>query len=271
MSKFRVILIFSFSVLFLAIALCNSHEPKENNSKFFFVQITDTHFGDGDGIKRTRKVIEMINALPMQIECVVHTGDITMDKLDDKNIVESGLSVMNKLSVPVHYVPGNHDIVRNKLKSTSEVFSKKFGGLISTAEYDGVVFVFLYTEPLSESFSVDGYAPLEQLEAELKKAAGKPVVIFHHAPSVDEFFNGKFIAGWKEDIREKWIKLVNQYDVKAVFAGHFHADEQHWLGEVPLYVSSSVAGYWGRQASFRIYEYDNGKVSYRTQYVGNAE
>jgi UDP-2,3-diacylglucosamine pyrophosphatase LpxH len=63
------------------------------------------------------------------------------------------------------------------------------------------------------------------------------------------------------------VKLINSYNVKAVIAGHFHRDELHWLENVPLYVSSPVAGYWGRQATFRIYEYSNGKIGYRTQYI----
>jgi hypothetical protein len=29
----------------------------------------------------------------------------------------------------------------------------------------------------------------------------------------------------------------------------------------------SVAGYWGRQASFRLYEYRDGRVGYRTIYL----
>jgi UDP-2,3-diacylglucosamine pyrophosphatase LpxH len=73
--------------------------------------------------------------------------------------------------------------------------------------------------------------------------------------------------GWRKEVREKWERLLNSANVKAVIAGHFHRDEFHWLGEVPLYVAEPVAGYWGRQCTFRIYEYRGGKVGYRTVYV----
>jgi hypothetical protein len=108
------------------------------------------------------------------------------------------------------------------------------------------------------------------LEARLKQSDGKPVVIFHHGPSVDDFYKNRMHGGWKQAIREQWIALLNRYEVKAVIAGHFHRDEHHWLGDVPLYVSAPVSGFWGRQATYRVYEYKDGKLGYRTQYLPRA-
>jgi UDP-2,3-diacylglucosamine pyrophosphatase LpxH len=73
--------------------------------------------------------------------------------------------------------------------------------------------------------------------------------------------------GWKLQMRRQWERLVNSANVKGVIAGHFHRAEQHWVGDVPLYVAPSVAGFWGRQGSYRIYEYRNGRLAYRTQYL----
>ncbi len=245
----------------------HSYAGEQHEKHFYFVQITDTHFGGGDHLNRTKKVVERINNLPMKIKCVVHTGDITNNKLEDKKVMDSSLSIMEKLSVPTHYVSGNHDILPQKLESTRKAYIEKFGGMISQVEYDGVLFIFVYTEPLRKSFIIEDYQPIKQLEEYLKKSKGKPVIIFHHAPSVDDFYNNIVHRSWKTDTREKWIELINAHNVKAVIAGHFHRDEHHWLGNVPLYVSSSIAGYWGRQATFRVYEYHNGKIGYRTQYI----
>ena len=55
--------------------------------------------------------------------------------------------------------------------------------------------------------------------------------------------------------------------VKAVVTGHFHRDELQWMGDIPVFTSPSVAGYWGRQASFRIYEYRDGHLGYRSVYL----
>lgn len=245
----------------------NSFSEEQHEKHFYFVQITDTHFGDDDHLDRTQKVVERINDLPMKIKCVVHTGDIAMDNLEDKNVMDSGLSIMEKLSVPIHYISGNHDILPQKLESTCKAYLERFGGMISQAEYDNVLFMFVYTEPLRLSFTIEGYQPLKQLEEYLKNSKGKPVIIFHHAPSVDDFYENKFHTSWEMEMRKKWVRVINAYNVKAVIAGHFHRDEHHWLGNVPLYVSPPIAGYWGRQASFRIFEYHDGKLGYRTQYI----
>ena len=252
-------------VIVLTCIISCAQERREEH--FYFVQITDTHFEDGDNLDRTRKVVERINDLPMTIECVVHTGDITTNRIEEETLVDSGLSILEELTVPIHYVPGNHDILPSRLESTTRVYVEKFGGLLSRAEYGHVVFIFVYTEPLRESFTIEGYEPLGRLEEYLKESEGKPVIVFHHAPSADDFYTNEFHGGWKDEIRDEWVELINDYNVKAVIAGHFHRDEHHWLGDVPLYVSAPISGTWGRQATFRIYEYNNGKVGYRTQYV----
>lgn len=67
---------------------------------FYFVQITDTHFGDGDHAARTRKLVDQINGLPYDIACVVHTGDIFADNITDAAVREEGLGVLKRLKAP---------------------------------------------------------------------------------------------------------------------------------------------------------------------------
>ncbi len=262
LDKFMSVLI---CIVFISCIGGCAREQQERH--FYFVQITDTHFETGDNIDRSKKAVELINDLPMNIQCVVHTGDITTNRFDDKQLLDVSLPILGKIAAPIHFVAGNHDIFPERLESSCKAYEEIFGGLISQAEYEDVVFIFVFTEPLRKSFTIDGYQPLEQLEEYLKKADGKPVIVFHHAPSVDNFYNNEFHGGWENEIREKWVNLINGYNVKAVIAGHYHRDEHHWLGDVPLYVSAPISGYWGRQATFRIYEYHNGRIGYRTQYI----
>ncbi len=236
------------------------------NDRFFFVQITDTHFDDFDHSKRTKGIVEEINQLPLKIEFVVHTGDITRDLLDEEEVVTESLVILNKLKAPIYYIPGNHDIVAYDVENTRQSFIKSYGKLIRRINVHGVAFIFMYTEPLATSIVLPGYNPFEQLQTMLRESNQNPVVICHHNPSVAAFYSNKMHPGWPEKNRKRWAALLNDYNVKAVIAGHFHKDEHHWLGDIPLYVSASVAGYFGRQASYRIYEYYNGRISYRTQY-----
>ena len=203
----------------------------------------------------------------MKIECVVHTSDITQEKLEEESIVNSAIALFDRFNPPIHFFPGNHDILRQKYKETKQSYTDHFGILTIYQEYNGVVFLLIFTEPLAQSISDDSYDPLSELETQLKRAAGKPVIVFHHTPSVEDFYRNKMHTGWKKEVRDKWVELLNQYNVKAVIAGHFHRDEHHWLGNVPLYVCSPISGYWDRQLTYRIYEYRDGKIGYRTQYI----
>lgn len=256
-------LLAALAILTAAVGL--AQEPQA--SHFYFAQITDTHFGEADHLERARKIVQKINGLPVEMKFVVHTGDITEDLTEDKAFTAAALSTLGQLKAPVFYVAGNHDILPEKAASTRSAYEEAFGGLISKAVYNDVTFIFVCTEPLRAQFSLEGYRPFEQLEQYLKEAEGKPIVIFHHSPSVENFYNNIFYESWPADTRERWVQLINAYNVKAVIAGHFHRDEFHWLGDVPLYVCSSVAGYWGRQATYRIYEYTDGKIEYMTQYI----
>ena len=233
----------------------------------YFVQITDTHFGRRANAARTAKAVEMINALPMKIACVIHTGDITSNRLMHKPTVDESLAVLKKLKAPLHILPGNHDVITRNRIATLEVYTKRVGKLLVEATYEGVAFVGVYTEPLADEFPLEGFDPLKQLDAALKRVKGAPAVVFHHTPCVADFYANRMHHGWPAEARARWTKLLNSHNVAAVLAGHFHRDEHHWLGKVPLYVSASIDGAWGRQASFRLYEYANGKLSYRTQYV----
>lgn len=243
------------------------YAPLAQAGHFYFVQVTDTHFGNQDHLVRAHQIIQRINALPMKIACVVHTGDIMADQIEDKKLVAAAQAVMDTLDVPLHYISGNHDILADRLQTTVPIYRAAFGHLIESAQYHGVMFLFVYTEPLRKNVVVKGYHPLDALRQYLERAGGKPVIVFHHAPSVQNFYNNAVHRSWQTKIQRQWIALLNAYNVKAVIAGHFHRDEFHWLGKVPLYIAPPVAGFWGRQAAYRIYEYRDGHISYTTQYI----
>lgn len=265
--RYCIIALFAVvTCLFFVVPVVYSLDQEES-SHIYFVQITDTHYDEPGSEERIEKVIDAVNELPMKIECVVHTGDITQEKLEEKSTVKNAIALFNKFEMPIHFLPGNHDIFRKRYKVTKQSYTDHFGGLTTYQEYNGVVFLLIFTEPLAQVISDNAYDPLIELENGLKRAAGKPVIVFHHTPSVEDFYRNKMHSGWKKEIRNKWVELLNQYNVKAVITGHFHRDEHHWLGNVPLYVSAPISAYWERQLTYRIYEYKDGKVGYRTQYL----
>jgi 3',5'-cyclic-AMP phosphodiesterase len=240
---------------------------KQQATHFYFVQMTDLHLGDRDHAQRAAACIDEINALPMKIDCVVVTGDMTMDNILRDDVADEARRVLGAIKAPVSFLPGNHDIDPNNLSATVAAYQRTFGPACSMVEHEGVVFLFVYTEPIRQGFDVPGLNIYEWVERELDAAKGKPVIIFHHSPSMDDFYKGRFHDVWKAQARERWHGIVESHkNVKAVIAGHFHRDEFHWIGDVPLYICPPVASYFGMVPSYRIYEYTDGKIGYRTEY-----
>jgi serine/threonine-protein phosphatase CPPED1 len=236
-------------------------------TRFYFAQLTDTHFGEGANAARAEKVVAAINALPVPLACVVHTGDIMSGNITEAGPVQEAQRVLSALRAPVHYIAGNHDVLADALAATRAAFEEHFGPLATKAEYHGVVFLMLYTEPLAGGFTVPGYDPLAWLEQALREAGRKPVIIFQHAPAVEDFYGNAFHPAWPPTAQARWEQLITSHNVKAVIAGHFHRDEFHWIGRTPLFVASPVADLFGREPSYRLYEYRDGRVEYRAQYV----
>jgi len=234
---------------------------------FYFVQISDTHFGERDHLERTRRLVEQINRLPYDIACVVHTGDIFADNITDSSVLDEGLAVLRRLKAPLHLLPGNHDILQNDLERTMTAYARRVGSLIHAAEYHGVVLLFAYTEPLALGFELKDYDILRELEAAFARSTGKPIILFHHRPAVDDYYEHAVHPGWGERARARLVTLLRANNVKAVITGHFHRDELHWAGGIPIFAAPPVAGYWGRQAGFRVYEYCDGQLGYRTVYL----
>ena len=83
--------------LLLAAAVVGGNVFGETNQpkvQLRFVQVSDTHWGARDGLTSTRRIVEAINALPMRIEFVAHTGDIMADNIARKETVDKGLAIM---------------------------------------------------------------------------------------------------------------------------------------------------------------------------------
>ncbi|MCL2013172.1 MAG: metallophosphoesterase [Cystobacterineae bacterium] len=242
------------SLIALLLLNCTTEPASENGPHFYFAQMTDTHVGILDGQERTQQVVSALNASSLPLVCVVHTGDLA-EPGDFQNVAKVELS---KLSLPLHVLPGNHDMMEN---DSTQSFIHRWGALSSSAEYEGVVFLFVYDQ------QANAYEPLDWLEKALKKADGKPVILFHHEPPVENFYNNTLRPGWPENKKQQWIKLLEDNNVVAAITGDFHRGEMHFLGNIPLFISEPVSGRYGRQAAYRIYEYKKGRLSYRTQFL----
>jgi len=254
--------------IFLALVCLVTSPLQTAANPLCFVQITDSHFGADNNLEQGRRVVELINQLPMPVAFVVHTGDILADLILKPEVVDQALKVLDDLMPPLFSIPGNHDLPKTDTDQALAVFRERFGPLVQVEDFGGVVAIFLYVEPAARSWPViAGYDPLAELEKALDQAGDRPVLLFQHSPPVGGFFRNMLNSGWPPESLQRWEQLVTSHRVKGGFTGHFHKDELHWVGDVPIFVAPPISQSWGRQTSLRVYEYQDGKISYRTLYV----
>lgn len=236
-------------------------------SEFYFVQLTDTHWSIQGHAKRLKKAVKMINQLPMDIDFTVITGDIASDNLLNAAFISNHLKIIAELDMPVYTQPGNHDILSRQLSACIDTWTNYFHPLSFSITHKDTRLIFLFAENIREKYLIPGYTPLDWLEKELSAAPGIPVILFQHSPPVMDFYNNNMHQDWPQEYLQRFSLIIQEHPVKALICGHFHRDELHWTGPVPVFVSSSIAGFWGRQASFRIWHYQDGRLSYRTVYI----
>ncbi len=240
-----------------------------------FVQITDTHFGKPVHDYRFRQAVEMINALPFDVSVVAHTGDFASDNLYNE---QTGIAISNMLALvnkPVISAPGNHDLSMKskdpdgRLKECLVNYLKYIGPLGQVHETDEAVFIAVCTEALRRDMhGILNFDALAWLSEQLEKAGNKPVFVFTHVPEGADFYGNSLHEGWPEDAHRAWRNVLKKGNVKAVIAGHYHRDELQQNDDgIPTFVGNAIADFWGRQASFRIYTYKNGRISFRTVYI----
>lgn len=234
-----------------------------DSTHFYFAQITDTHLGAKDELAQTVKVVEAINKVPEKLECVVLTGDITQKGNFSDPDTKRGLDALKEIKVPLHFVPGNHDVSNEAgYPATPEEYQKCLGPLVYKVEHAGVVFLTLCTESLYGRMTISGYDPIKWLETALAEVGNKPVIIFGHIPPTTDTWNHANPDSKPQETRAKLESLLKSHNVKAVICGHYHRDELEWIGDIPLFIAAPVAAQYDIQTTYRIYEYTDGKLAY---------
>ncbi|MFH2141307.1 MAG: metallophosphoesterase [Bacteroidota bacterium] len=255
------------NLIFLYFILVGFILFSQNDEVFYFVQISDTHLGEFSNDDRTEKIVNSINGLPFDIKFVAHTGDVFQNNVADKKVRSEAKEIFSKLKYPVFFVPGNHDILASHYEKTRDAFIEFAGYTDTVVLIEDKVFLFFYTEPLRDEVIKGTSEKFDFVEKILDNYKDKQIIIFHHTPSVSDFYSNETNENWSKENSKRWKELLNGYTINAIVAGHFHRNEFHWVGEIPLYVASSVAGFWGRQASYKVFKYQNNKLSFWTVYI----
>jgi plastocyanin len=209
-----------------------------------FVQISDSHIGfnkaaNTDVTATLREAIGKIKAIPEPPAFVLHTGDLT--HLSREAEFDTLQQVLSELSVPVFYVPGEHDVLEDDGKSYLDRFGKGTRGAgWHSFDHSGVHFIGLVNVVNLKAGGLGtlGDEQLEWLEDDVKRLkTSTPIVVFAHIPLWSVYPEW----GWGTDDAERALAYLKRFGSVSVLNGHIHQVMQKVEGNVTFHTAMSTA------------------------------
>jgi 3',5'-cyclic AMP phosphodiesterase CpdA len=213
------------------------YAPKD----FYFVQLTDTHWGfdnpevNPDHAGTLNKAIDAVNRLRPEPDFVVFTGDL-IHTVDDPEIRRQRMlkfkDIVSALKVDtVRYLPGEHDAALDG----GALFQELFGPLYGRFEHKGVQFFAL--DNVSDPKGQLGETQLAWLQRELQLLNRQaPIVVLAHRP----LFNLHPEWEWTTRDGQAAIDLLQPHRDVTVFYGHIHQEHHHATGHIHHHAATSL-------------------------------
>jgi 3',5'-cyclic AMP phosphodiesterase CpdA len=209
-----------------------------------FVQISDSHIGfdkpaNTDVTATLRAAIAKIKADPEPPAFALHTGDLT--HLSRPAEFDTVQQVLSELSVPVFFVPGEHDVLDDDGKSYLQRFGKGTQGAgWHSFDQGGVHFIGLVNVVNLKAGGLGtlGDEQLEWLEKDVKRLkSSTPIVVFAHIPLWTVYPDW----GWGTDDSERALSYLKRFGSVSVLNGHIHQVMQKVEGHVTFHTAMSTA------------------------------
>ncbi|HYA97928.1 MAG TPA: metallophosphoesterase [Methylomirabilota bacterium] len=219
--------------------------PDKAAGELHFVQISDSHMGfnkpaNTDVAGTFQAAVHKINALPVEPEFLLHTGDVShLSKPEEFDAVDQILKSAKPKDV--FYVPGEHDVLDDGGKSFLARYAKgaKGNGWYSF-DKKGVHFVGLVNvmDLKPGGLGSLGHEQLEWLEADVKHLkSSTPIVVFAHVPLWAVYPQW----GWGTEDSAQALSYLKKFGSVTVLNGHIHQTMQKVEGKVTFHTAASTA------------------------------
>lgn len=207
---------------------------------FYFVQLSDVHWGyqgpaNPDSAVTLRKAVATVNALPVQPEFIVFTGDLTHttdDPAERRRRMAEFKTIVAGLKVPtVRFMPGEHDASLDR----GAAFKEFFGDPNYTFDHKGVHFIVI--DNVSDPGAKIGDEQLAWLRADLARLdRSAPIVVLTHRPLFD------LAPKWDWATRDgaQAIEMLMPYQNVTVFYGHIHQEHHQMTGHIAHHSAKSL-------------------------------
>jgi hypothetical protein len=224
----------------LARASPKTSKSSRPDSDFFFLQLSDTHWGysgvsNPEADVTLKKAIETINGVAARPDFIVFTGDLT-HTTDDGIVRRKRMSEFKQLASglkvkTLHLIPGEHDAG----KDAGAAFQETFGATHHAFDHKGVHFVAL--DNVSDPAGAVGDAQIDWLAADLKKIRpDTPLVVFAHRP----LFDLSPEWDWATKDSAKVIDVLLPHKHVTVFYGHIHQEHHHRTQHIAHHAARSL-------------------------------
>jgi len=206
-----------------------------------FVQISDSHIGfhqpANDDVAATLNVaVDRINAMPVQPNFVVHTGDVT--HLSKPAQFDDAKQILGRLRAPLVVLPGEHDVIGGTQAYFAAFGAPKGTGGWSSFDRDGVHFVSVVNVFNFEKMGLLGTEQLAWLESDLRgQKRDTPIVVFGHVPLYALYPQW----GWTTEDGAKALALLSRFSAVTVLNGHIHQVISHTEGNITFHTANATA------------------------------
>ena len=209
-----------------------------------FAQISDSHIGfnkdaNPDVIGTLKLAVAKIKSAAETPAFVLHTGDLThLSKPEEFDTLDQ---VLSELSMPIFYVPGEHDM----LDDNGATYLQRFGKGTSGAgwrsfDHMGVHFIGLVNviNLKAGGLGTLGSEQLAWLAKDVKHlSSSTPIVVFAHIPLWSVYPDW----GWGTDDSAQALSLLKRFGSVSVLNGHIHQVMQKVEGHVTFHTAMSTA------------------------------
>ena len=227
--------------VFVSGATLRAGQMQQDMSAFYFVQISDTHWGftgpaiNPDSQGTLKKAIAAVNSLEQRPDFVVFTGDLTQTT-DDPAVRRTRMAefrdIVSHLNVKtVRFMPGEHDASLDR----GDAYQEFFGDMHYTFDHKGVHFIVL--DNVSDPTASVGEAQLDWLHADLKQISSDArIVVLTHRPLFD------LAPAWDWATRDgdAVIDTLLQHQNVTVLYGHIHQEHHHMTGHIAHHAAKSL-------------------------------
>ena len=215
----------------------------------------DNHRFDAQMADAVDKVMKM-NPLP---DFVVYCGDIAQNGKDDQ--LRKGMKILSKLTMPIHYIPGEHDWYLDM----GAAWRGHFGSPTWSFDHKGVHFIGMNSILVRDFWTKAGLSAeermgvMEMLESPIAGPWGvreeqldwlkkdvknlkpdTPVVVFTHSPLWDYYPRWNFQTEDAPEIRG----ILKKFERVMAFHGHVHQTVYNKIGNMGSVGTLSTSWPW---------------------------